>query len=134
MFKLTSKKKGKKRPCDYDLTSNEHVERVAVSRIIEAGHGVEGPHSQWIPVEYIKLCIIPEIQIYFDFSKWIKYLVFPAAAEEALLLQNELTQFPLRLRVQISKRIDLHSRFLQRQDSLGNKHTILERLPADLKI
>lgn len=41
------------------LTSDEHVEGVAVSRIVETWHGVEWPHRQGVPVKYIKLRVVP---------------------------------------------------------------------------
>ena len=40
-------------------TSNEDIKRVAVSRVIVAGHSVERAHSQRISIENEKFCSIP---------------------------------------------------------------------------
>ncbi len=46
------------------ITSDEHVEGVAVAWVVGAGHGVEWPHRRRVPAEHVEISVIPAVEEY----------------------------------------------------------------------
>jgi hypothetical protein len=45
-------------PTDYLLAPHEHVVRIRLFGVVRVGHGIEGPHSQRVLVQNVKIGIV----------------------------------------------------------------------------
>ena len=121
------------------VTSDEDIERIAVSSVVVAGHGVEGAHSQRIAVEDEEIgavpvhtddksaikCAIKFIlffrsfkKVYTFFERPIKFilkLIKKIGMDVNALFFDKPAEFPLGLSVQVTHRHHVSSSFLSNE-------------------